>query len=270
MRPSLLVRYYKHQQQRGTNPLYATLKLPPNLFRYYRRMRQEGHQIYGYGRFDRPLLASYSRSGTNWLRYIIETISGQPTPGQVRVHYGVNFIIDRAHKAYPVMDRYPQVILLLRDYRECLIRHHQALWHKAHDAASFLRDESVFQRPNWYIRNVAAFDKFAGPKLLIYYEDLLSNPGPVIRELGEFLEFDPEIRENFIANIDRYFQESVGAYTKRGHKSVTTTGKRDFRHHAREHATLAQQKEFDSFYHQNYPQLYEKYLVRYALPATDD
>lgn len=264
IKASRLIRYYQQQQRLGSPPLVATIKLPQNMFLYYQRMKNEGHQIYGYGRFDLPLLASYSRSGTNLLRYIIESISGRPTPGQVRVYHGINFIIDRAHKAYPVMDRYPKVILLLRDYRECLLRHNEGLWMKLQNVESFLQDTTDFQQPNWYIENLAAFDKFARPKLLIYYEQLLDDPKPLIRKLAAFLECDPVMAENFIGNMDTYFQNSIGEYTRRGHKSATQ-GKKDFRYHARKHLTLEQQKQFDVFYASRYPELYRCYLEQYRV-----
>ena len=128
-----------------------------------------------------------------------------------------------------------------------------------------MRDTSDFQQPNWYVENLAAFDKFVRPKLLVYYEQLLDDPKPIIRDLVAFLECDPALAESFIANMDTYFQDSIGEYTRRGHQSATQ-GKRDFSYHARKHLTLEQQKQFDVFYECHYPELYERYLRKYRVP----
>ena len=101
-----------------------------------------GTQI-GFGLHDLPLLASYPRSGTNWIRYIVESISGLPTPGEHRLLSGTNYCIDRAHCAYPIISSYKKVVLVLRDYRECILRHHKESWINYTDVLSLLSDEDL-------------------------------------------------------------------------------------------------------------------------------
>lgn len=264
MKAPRIARYFEHQKQKGCSVFGSTVALPYNIVQYARRTSIEGKQISGYQRYDLPLLASYSRSGTNWIRYIIETISGQPTPGQVRVHYGANFVVDRAHQAFPIMSLYPKVILLLRDYRECLLRHHRRLWEHSAGVTSFLEATDAFQPPCWYIGNVAAFDRFADPKLLIYYEDLISTPQSAVWQLSTFLGLHRDRTRGFVEGLDEFRAKSVGSYVDGGHESVTV-GEDDPRRHSREHLSRTEAEAFDEYYAQYYPVLFDRYLKRYAL-----
>lgn len=268
MKDSRLVRYYQHQKAQGNSAVTATLTLPSNFYRYANRVRSRGGaELGGYGHYDVPLLASYSRSGTNWLRYTIEWISRRPTPGQVRLAYGGDYVIDRAHQAYPVMDKYPSVVLVVRDYRECLVRHHNRAWQHFNDVGQFLETEEIPQPPSWYIKNIEAFDAFEGPKLLVYYEDLVAEPGGPIRELSKFIGMDAGRTEEFIATVDVRKEESLNAYQRRDHTSETG-GSKDFGYHSKKNLTEDQIREFDDYYRSNHPELFEKYLTRYASSTT--
>lgn len=237
--------------------------LPWNLLRYGIRWRKGGSQIEGFERYDLPLLASYSRSGTNWTRYTVEWISERPTPGNVRLYYDADYVLDRAHQAYPVMDRYRRVILVIRGYRECLLRHLPATWDDDPDVERFLESDAVFQRPSWYIDNIAAFDRFEGDKLLLYYEDLVGDPHRSIPQLADFLDLDPTRVQRFLDDLETHRSESVDAYRQGGHASETEG--RDTSHHAKARLTDAQMREFDDYYRTRHPELFARYLARYAL-----
>lgn len=225
--------------------------------------KKYGHTtLYGFGLYDRPLLASYSRSGTNLCRYIIEYITKQPTPGQLRLIHGTNYYTDRAHCAYPIMHKYGQVVLLVRDYRECLLRHHKNFWLKCRDTEHFLTSQKLEQPPSWYINNIQAFDAFPNRKLLIYYEELIQTPQSAIKKLCSFLGLEKRGTEEFIKNLDYHFQKSVEAYCKGGHISASMRNK-DLKFHAKKYLTRQQEEDFDHFYFQHYPVLAEKYLTRY-------
>jgi hypothetical protein len=220
--------------------------------------------VEGFHLFHLPLLASYSRSGTNLIRYAVEHISGRPTPGQKRLHKGPNLVFDRAHKAYPVMERYPCAILVLRDYRECLLRQHAGLWHKCPDVVSFLENETVAQPPGWYIRNLEAFDRFSGEKLLLYYEDLLLKPGESILSLSRFLGLDPPRTGDFLRDIEKHYADATEAYTYSGHVSETSRNK-NVRKHAQTWLDPEQRRAFDRYYRERYPELQARYLKRYEM-----
>ena len=221
----------------------------------------EGFQLY-----DRPLLASYPRSGTNWIRYIIECLSKRPTPGQERLVRGDDYVIDRAHCAFLVMDRYRKVVLVVRDYRECLLRQHRDHWPSTRDVLALLTDESIEVPAWWYMKNIEAFDSYRGEKLLIYYEDLVSRPEDSVTELTGFLGLDPDRTRLFLDHLDDHYEKSVAAYVGGGHLSMTSAT-RDVRHHARTSLDPGQEREFDEFYFSRHPELAKRYLSRYRVPS---
>lgn len=261
---AFLPRYYELQRIKGRGNFITKLVLLQNVITYIMRDRKTD-VIRGNRLYEKPLLASYPRSGTNWIRYIIEYISGSPTPGQIRYLNGSDFMIDRAHQAYPVMNKYNEVILIIRDYRECLLRHNTKLWTETENVYSFLENDSVKHPANWYIKNIQAFEKFTGRKLLLYYEDLISNSEEAVRELSRFLEMNRDRTKEFVATIETRSTESVGAYMSGGHKSNTSSNLSDFHYHARKHLTTEQMIEFDEYYKREYPAIFRKYLDRYSI-----
>ncbi|VEP15951.1 hypothetical protein H1P_390019 [Hyella patelloides LEGE 07179] len=267
-------KYYQIQKLKGYNFIDATFLVPQKVFNQIKikLTKDKCNEIVGFGCYDIPLLASYSRSGTNWIRYIVESLSNRPTPGQTRLVEGNDYVIDRSHQAYLVMHKHEAVILVVRDYRECLLRHHKQLWEKYQDVAAFLNEKNVPQAPIWYIKNIEAFERFDGKKLLVYYEDLMLEPKITIENIAEFLSFDPNRVKDFIDKLDYHFQNSVSSYTLGGygHASVTTSTK-SLDHHSKSNLTPKQILEFDDFYFSNFPHLSQKYLSRYdKRKATSD
>lgn len=261
-----LKNYYAVQSAKGYSNWKTTLLLPLKLVNQLRlklhQVQKPKDMIYGFDLFHLPLLASYSRSGTNWVRYIIESISDRPTPGQTRLRTGTNYLIDRAHCAYPILKNYKKVILVLRDYKECLLRHHQEDWLQISKVQPFLTNKKMRHPPHWYIQNIKAFHNFKGEKLLIYYEDLLADPQAVIAQIAEFLNLDRNRTSDFLSNIDHHYQHSVALYTAGGHKSETAASK-DTRYHSQHLLTAKQEQEFDDFYLRKFPKLTSIYLRRY-------
>ena len=265
-----LRRYIEIQRDLGKATPAIVADLPLTAAHYVRRRRHPGSQIQGYGRFDLPLLAAYSRSGTNWIRYAIEWISQRPTPGQVRIHPGSDFVVDRAHQAYVNMPRYDSVLMVIRDYRECLLRHLPREWEKAQGSVEAFLDTTgpLIQSPNWYVENVRAFDVHEGQKKLIYYEDMQESPESVIREIAAFLDLSPERTDLFLQDLDRRYQRSVNAYVAGGHSSESTSdtsaASSPKAFHTARLLTAEQASDFDRYYQERFPGVFERYLSRYA------
>jgi len=258
-------KYYSKQSANGLSKFKATLVFPKYLYdRTVRRMQKKrmGGVVGGFSKFDLPLLASYSRSGTNWIRYFIETITNRPTPGQFRCVAGTDYVIDRAHCAFPVLHKYRSVLLIIRDYKECLLRHHKNHWLATKDVKAFMESTRVKQPCGWYMENIKAFDNFQQPKLLIYYEDLISSPETELVKIGNFLGFPEKKVADFLNTIEEHFKRSVTAYTSLGHTSETTQNK-DLEAHAKALLTKEQQQEFDDYFLTKYPALAQTYLKRY-------
>jgi hypothetical protein len=205
----------------------------------------------------------------NLVRYVIEFISSQRTPGQKRLCRQGAYIVDRAHQAAPIMDRYPRVLLLLRDYRECLLRQNPKAWRRMGDVFRFLQTKSLAQPPEWYVDNLQAFDRFAGPKLVIYYEDLITQPGVEISKITGFLELDRKKAAELIKDYGKHEKSALQNYLDGGHQSVTTRSS-GLGFHATTHLTAGQRREFDRFYQKHYPDLFNKYLCRYQVGETGE
>ena len=269
----LITRYFRLQKYKGRGRIAAVLLFIPIAVTYLPKilkylvvfsfMSGKKNVKAGFGLYDKPLLASYPRSGTNWIRYIIESLSGKPTPGQTRLHTGADYVIDRAHKAYPVMHRHQKVILVLRDYRECLLRNSFGLWAELNDSRQFLEEKVVLEPPHWYIDNLQAYDNFSGSKLLVYYEDLLSQPESAIPKIAQFLNFDPVTTEAFLSNLDHHKQQSLSLFKSGGHSSETEGDTMKASYHADMHISTEQKSAFDFFYMEKYPELFKTYLARY-------
>jgi len=262
---NLIRKYYAVQAARGISAAKATRLLPRKVINQIvirARVKRHGNVIDGFSRYELPLLASYSRSGTNWMRYFIETVTNRPTPGQFRCVSGTDYVVDRAHRAFPVLHKYERVLLVVRGYKECLLRHNKDYWFAAKGVQAFLEDSRYEQPCAWYIENIKAFDGLQCPKLLIYYEDLMSSPHTEFKKIGAFLKFPEEGVGDFLDNLEGHFKESVFAYTAGGHSSETTQN-RGLRTHAEALLTDEQQREFDDYFLNRYPELARTYLKRY-------
>ncbi len=126
----------------------------------------------------KTLIISYPRSGNTLFRYILERASGMPTDGtcdnpviknhlmQPLIHKGkYNYIAYKSHRWNAIQA--DTVIFILRDYKECLIRHHE----KPRGISFDLFKSQTRGGPHDYINLIQKFDKFEGTKHLIYYED---------------------------------------------------------------------------------------------------
>jgi len=223
----------------------------------------------GFERRDLPLLITYSRSGTNWLRYVIELLTGQPTPGHQRLHGGEDFAIDRAHQGYRVASEYQRIVLVVRNYKESLIRHYIDQWQAGRDGAQrmdvtgFLDDRSGPQPPEWFIENIRAYDGFQGDRLLLYYEDLMTDPQAELLRLIEFLDLPREGVDDLFANLDEHRRRSVELY-RQNQESYTEGAADKLNHHSEALLSEDEQRAFDRYYAERHPQLFERYLKRYA------
>ena len=225
----------------------------------------------GFERRDRARLITYSRSGTNWLRYVIELLSGRPTPGHERLHGGDDFVIDRAHEGYRVASEYERIILVVRNYKECLVRHSIDEW-KANkdgshrlDVTSFLDDQSGRQPPAWFIENLRTYHEFPGDKLLLYYEDLMTEPETELRRLIEFLDLPRAGVDDLFAHLDEHRRRSVELY-RQNQVSYTEGDADKLSHHSESLLSDAEKRAFDAYYAERHPELFRRYLSRYATP----
>ena len=197
------------------------------------------------------ILLSYPRSGNTWVRYCIEYITGKPTNGacgssianSIPHHIkpiccltgmGINCdqdpIAHKFHKInFPVDENDVGLIVVVRNYKESVIRH------KCYDNRS-----GSFGIDNWklkfkdavlgesdkvdYVKILLTYDKWKGRKILIYYEDIISNPASEIGRLAKFFGVDFDA-DKFMKDIDLHREKSVSVYKSWSFSS--TKGKND-------------------------------------------
>jgi len=73
-------------------------------------------------------LISHPKSGSNWIRYCVEYLTGKPTQGQnKRLENGndgppENWVLRRSHHVPKELDKDSKVVILLRNYKELICR----------------------------------------------------------------------------------------------------------------------------------------------------
>lgn len=215
----------------------------------------------GFKLYHKPLLVSYSRSGTNWLLHIISELTDTVAPNNLTTQG--NFMVDRAHMGFSVIDCYDKSILLLRDYKECITRHHGYEKIQAVGVRTFLENDTGRQPAIWYVKNVCAFEKFKGEKIILYFEDMVRSQDVVLRSLEKFLNLDSKRVDQFIEQLKTNNERSLKKYEMMGHKSHTSgsVNKTDFHQNKYTHEELL---EFDNYFKSKLgEELFHKYLRPY-------
>ena len=165
------------------------------------------------------ILLSYPRSGNHLVRYILEYITGLPTSGCYgnpkdrpiytnkfpnketplsHVDHNYHFSFTKFHKipsvynsAYLKAD--PSLILIVRDYKECIISHLRKTSGKDYSI------ETTFQKEmNFYFKLLHYYDTYEGKKMIIYYEDLLNDFENVLIQLSKFI---PNVKKEYLIKL---------------------------------------------------------------------
>lgn len=215
-------------------------------------------------------LLSYPRSGSTWVRYIIEFFSGRPTEGMSpKDNYiskrigdletsGKPIIYKKHHMTANPHKEDEKLIVLIRNPVEAITRHRLGKI----DAQQFWEDTSNVEAKIDYIFILGVFEKWKGPKLLVYYEDLMSDPKKQISRMLDFLDINQDKLDDFITNIDTHVNNGVSAYSSHDQGSVTK-GK-DSLHHSKKIGKHL--SEFLLMYlRDRYPTIFGKYLSRYVI-----
>lgn len=204
------------------------------------------------------LVASYPRSGLNWLRYCVEYFSGRATPGRPLLHRDGPPILHRSHDLvgrdwwgpvpWPTLHdadgraNYRRLVLLLRNYKEGL-------------ACEGMND---LARMRPYVANLRAWEGFGGDKLAVHYEDLMTDFAWMERIL-EFLGI-PHDRAGF--DLDRHRETSRLIYhARRG--AGPRHAPLDFTFHSRRLAPERRAEADAWFLEQLGTEIYGRHLARY-------
>lgn len=209
------------------------------------------------------LLLSYPRSGNTWIRYCVEYLTKQPTIGYMRprsaswdmkcigsfVDLGVDLdadnILFKRHALDCLHEDVDKLILIVRNYKECIVRH--------------MNVKSIKPTPlieSNYMELIKYYDQFVGEKTLIYYEDFIVDIKPILEQLLTLLEYDDSHLKSFIKNLEQHKTQSLALYG-----STITKGKKALFHSCKLGEELSQM--WDKYLIDNYEQLFVKYLKRY-------
>jgi hypothetical protein len=166
------------------------------------------------------VLLSFPRSGNTWIRYIVEFISKRPTSKAPVKRCGAGFlekngvistdlnlgvdiskkvILIKRHTLTLNWDNWTKdncrLVLLVRNYKEAILRHASAI-NKNRDVKEI--NKHIVE----YIHCLSSYDRFAGQKILIYYEDLILKPKQEADRLVAFLGIPKG--EHFEKFFDKY------------------------------------------------------------------
>lgn len=215
------------------------------------------------------ILLSYPRSGSTWLRYCIEYLTGRPTVGQEPtgeqggasfdtplIHKGrTDYIVKKRHAILPTTEKEP-LILLLRNYKECIVRHNINNGISLETLKGSAKGKAI-KTPKKvdYISNLIEYNQWENEGHLIYYEHLMTTPGRVLGSLMYFMNNYTANVDKFIDEIDKHKKICLELYGK-----SVTKGKMLSYHVNR----IDNPKEWDNYLWDNFPKIYNNYLTHYA------
>ena len=177
-------------------------------------------------------MLGYPRSGNNWVSYCLEELASIKTIGCspdyscpcIRTRHRDDLIVARSHgHRQHELDRIAAgsrgLILLLRNYKECIVRHAAS---KTLDAAKQqMQDAAPVSDNTDYIHLVGFYDEYDGAKLVIYYEDLISDPRTELERLLRFVgSFEDVKLDKFIANRKKHQARSIKNYRRLSHSAT--------------------------------------------------
>jgi hypothetical protein len=223
----------------------------------------------------KTFLLSYPRSGNTWVRYIVEALSKRPTKGYgnkmdeaigFRINIGVDLnakpILEKSHKLYNnKKDNKDKLIVIIRNYKEVLIRHassepgHESIEIKS--KRKFNNDTKGIQDEVDYIEVIMSYDVWSGPKLLVYYDNLIDNPSVEINRIAEFLDINKKEALDFISKYDYHVNRGIKSY----HEKSYTNGKNNKYHQNRVSKDLIDFMTLDL--KKRHSVIFEKYLKRF-------
>lgn len=169
--------------------------------------------------FPETLVISAERSGLNLVRHACEVLSGRRTPGKVHLVKDGPLLFHRTHyaghKGAPVGPfaslyaadgscSYSKALLLLRDPAESFVR-------------AF---DKNLQHMRQYCRNIALFESFRGKKLVVTYDELVSDDQS-LRTIFAFLGIEPSFDQS---KLDWIRKDGVEWYNRNQPSGSQTRG----------------------------------------------
>jgi len=173
------------------------------------------------------MLLSYSGSGNHLVRFFIELLTERPTLGWDYVKEDVP--IYKATFAEPIpfnitpdakplykKEHHPpswkpeKLIVVARNPQEVMVRQAGINLNNFHNNM-FINTSIVSQHVDLYFEIIQYYVDFKGEKLLLFYEDLLTDKVGFLKKLYDFMEIKkPEKLDYAIENVDKLYYMSKG------------------------------------------------------------
>lgn len=226
------------------------------------------------------LLLSYPRSGNTWYRYCIEFLTKKPTLGYqtnaaikwdkkpignfviLGVDLNAKNILIKRHAIEMLHEDVDKLILLIRDYKECIVRHNELIGTPltidvlVNACSCKSTDRHPHQIAKGYIRAIEYYDSFTKNKMIVYYEDLITDLQSVMKKSLTFLNEKDAYLDSLIKNITFHENQCIDLY------ELSSTKGKNVKHHSKQMSS-EERKEWDSFLLNNHEALFNKYLKRY-------
>jgi hypothetical protein len=212
------------------------------------------------------VLLSLPRSGNSWVRYCIEFLTKKPTIAENRtnlnrpigelINIGVNLSAKpTVYKKHQINeeDKDKKVILILRNYKECMGR--QA---KVKGSFGFGRGKEVIDR---YMANAVYYNNLNKKKMFFFYEDFIVNPNPILTSILTFLGENTTYLKSFISNFQQHKNKSLSLYTKFQQYSFTRGNKKIHHINQFDKSLLKQWDNYVSNKYQNIRPFWERYIT---------
>lgn len=208
------------------------------------------------------ILLSYPRSGNTWLRYCVESITQRSTIGyqnEGSAEFDRSSLIPELRgQSDPILikrhfynhiESCDRLILVVRNYKESVLRHNP----ESKDNLVVLKNEA-----GHYMSLLNYYEVFQGPKLLIYYKDLITNFIPTINRIMVFLGKTDTVSSicNFSRNIEDHKTKSIDIYSK--HAASHTHGNYLLYHS--NNLSKDEKLQWDSVFREINPSQFDKYL----------
>lgn len=219
-------------------------------------------------------LLAYPRSGSNWLCYCLEVLASLQAIG-VSEDYTCPSALDTHRKDFVLMRSHGHrqreldvikasgrpLIFILRDYMECIVRHHDGNVSIEVILSNLCGGQVIEERVD-YICCLDFFHRYLGPKILVYYRDLIMNPREQLDKVLKFMGlYDEQRLVTFMSEFDGHVKKSIKNYVRFSYSA--TEGKAELLHYHSSSVPYADRVKIDLWLKDTHPCLYDTYLARF-------
>lgn len=207
---------------------------------------------------NKKIVVGYPRSGNHWLKYCIENALNIPI-GFCHAN-GVNVW------NYISNDNSLRLVMIVRNYKECVIRH--VCSSNKFNFFNIILSEMSGVTPvevkkknkTDYVALLNLFNNYAHEKILIYYEDLITEPEKELYRLAEFFKVEDHNIKEFMNDFKKHKRKSLRITA--GETQKPETNGNALIHHSNK-ISKPRRIELDNHLIENFSDLFEKYLKRY-------